>query len=148
MKQADIYRGPEFVNKIENHFHRQDLEANLQQNNAYNPFSEKSKKMESIWTMCYWSCARQIQKRNECLLYWKQSIVSCICGRLLKDSEASRDAIHCTLDFRSVQNYVINKGRTHGHKFGKTQEQREHNSANNLRKKTSKGILNGFKIVS
>ena len=31
--------------KIESHPHRQDLQADQQQNNAYNPFSEKSKKM-------------------------------------------------------------------------------------------------------
>ena len=45
VKQADNYRVREIVKKIENHPHRQDLQADLQQNNAYNPLSEKSKKM-------------------------------------------------------------------------------------------------------
>ena len=45
MKQADNYRVRELVKKIENHPHRQSLQRDLQQNNAYNPFSEKSKKM-------------------------------------------------------------------------------------------------------
>ena len=45
MKQAENSRVREIVTKIESRPHRQDLQADLQQNNAYNPFSEKSKKM-------------------------------------------------------------------------------------------------------
>ena len=45
VKQAENSRIRELVKKIENHLHRQALQADLQQNNAYNPFSEKSKKM-------------------------------------------------------------------------------------------------------
>ena len=45
VKQAENSRVRELVKKIESHPHRQDLQANLQQSNAYNPFSEKSKKM-------------------------------------------------------------------------------------------------------
>ena len=45
VKQADNYRVRELVKKIENHPHRQSLQRDLQQNNAYNTFSEKSKKM-------------------------------------------------------------------------------------------------------
>ena len=45
VKQAENSRVRELVKKIENHPHRQALQADLQQNNAYNPLSEKSKKM-------------------------------------------------------------------------------------------------------
>ena len=45
VKQAENFRVRELVKKIENHPHRQDLQAALQQSNAYNPFDEKSKKM-------------------------------------------------------------------------------------------------------
>ena len=45
VKQAENFRVRELVKKIESHPHRQDLQADLQQNNAYNPFSEKLKKM-------------------------------------------------------------------------------------------------------
>ena len=45
VKQAENSGVRELVKKIENHPHRQDLQAEKQQNNAYNPFSEKSKKM-------------------------------------------------------------------------------------------------------
>ena len=44
VKQAENSRVREFVKKIENHPHRQALQHDLQQNNAYNSFSEKSKK--------------------------------------------------------------------------------------------------------
>ena len=44
VKQADDYRVRELAKKIENHPHRQSLQRDLQQNNAHNPFSEKSKK--------------------------------------------------------------------------------------------------------
>ena len=45
VKQADNYRVRELVKKIENHPPRQSLQQDLQHNNAYNPFSETSKKM-------------------------------------------------------------------------------------------------------
>ena len=37
VKQAENFRVRELVKKIESHPHRQDLQADLQQNNAYNP---------------------------------------------------------------------------------------------------------------
>ena len=52
VKQAENSRVRELVKKIENHPHRQDLQADLQQNNAYNPFSEKSKKMIKGMRQC------------------------------------------------------------------------------------------------
>ena len=45
LRQAENSRVRELVKKIESQPHRQDLQADLQQNNAYNPLSEKSKKM-------------------------------------------------------------------------------------------------------
>ena len=45
VKQAENFRVRELVKKIESPPHRQALQADLQQNNACNPFSEKSKVM-------------------------------------------------------------------------------------------------------
>ena len=42
VKQAENFRVRELVKKIESHPHRQALQADLQQSNAYNPFSEES----------------------------------------------------------------------------------------------------------
>ena len=138
VQQAENSRVRELVKKIENHPHRQDLQADLQQNNAYNPFGEKSKKMikdmgnAELFELCETNPKVQCK---ECLLYWNQGIVYCTCGHLLKESEASRGAIQCTLDLLSIQNYVIKKGRLRGHRYGKTKEQRDHHIAHNLRKR-------------
>ena len=45
VKQAENFRVRELVKKIESHPHRRALQADLQQNNACNPFSEESKVM-------------------------------------------------------------------------------------------------------
>ena len=45
MKQAENFRVRELVKKIESNPHRKALEADLQQNNAYNPFRDESKAM-------------------------------------------------------------------------------------------------------
>ena len=45
VKQAENFRVRELVKKIESHPHRRPLQADLQHNNACNPFSEESKVM-------------------------------------------------------------------------------------------------------
>ena len=45
VKEAEHLRVQELVKKIENHPHREALHADVQQNNVYNPFSNKSKEM-------------------------------------------------------------------------------------------------------
>ena len=86
VNQADNYRVRELVQKIENLPHRQYLQRDLQQNNAYNPFSEKSKKMiEDMGNVVLFELFETDPKTQckECLLYWSQGIVYCTCGHLL-----------------------------------------------------------------
>ena len=45
VKHAENFRVRELVKKIESHLHREALQADLQQSNAYNPFSDESKAM-------------------------------------------------------------------------------------------------------
>ena len=110
VKQAESSRVRELIKKIENHPQRQDLQLDLQQNTAYNQFSEKSKKKikdmgnVELFELCETNPKTQ---GKECLLCWHPGIVYCTCGHLLKESEASRGAIQCTLDLLSNQNYVI-----------------------------------------
>ena len=147
VKQADNYRVRELVKKIENHPHRQSLQRDLQQSNAYNPFSEKSKKMiKDMGDVELFELFETDHKTQckECLLYWSLGIIYCTCGHLLKDSEANRGAIQCTLDHLSIPNYVIKKGRPHGHRYGKTTEQRDHHIAHNLRKRCIKRHFQGI----
>ena len=154
LPQAENYRVRELVKQIENNPHRQSLQRDQQQNNAYNPFSEKSKKMikdmGNVELLELFETDPKTQCK-ECLLYWSQGIVYSTCGHLLKESEANRGAIQCTLDHLSILNYVIKKGRLHGHRFRKTKEQRDHHIAQrdhhialNLRKRCIKRRFQGI----
>ena len=72
VKQAENFRVRELVKKIEGHPHRRALQADLQQNNVYNPFSGDSKAM--IREMCnvgLFELCETIPKvqRSERLLY-------------------------------------------------------------------------------
>ena len=127
VKQAENSRVRELVKKIENHFHRQPLQYDLQQNNVYNPFSEKSKKMiKDMGNVELFELCETIPKVqcSECLLYWNQGIVYCTCGHLLRENQSSRSILRWTLDLLSIPNYVIKKGRPHGNRHGKTEDQR------------------------
>ena len=64
VKQAENFRVRELVKKIESHPHRQALQADLQQNNAYNPFSDESKVMIREMGKSCSSYAKQFQKCN------------------------------------------------------------------------------------
>ena len=113
-ERSKKFRVQELVKKIESHLYREALEAGVQQSNANNPYSEKSKKMnrdmgntellrvltilEVVWSKCF--------------LYW-QSLV-----------DASSDG-NCQLNFLSVANCVIKKGRFHGNRRRKFEEQRD-----------------------
>ena len=86
VKQAENFRVRELVKKIESHPHRQALQADLQQNNAYNPFSDESKAMiREMGNVELFELCETIPKVqcSECLLYWNQEIVYCTCGHLL-----------------------------------------------------------------
>ena len=123
VKQAENSRVRELVKKIENHPHRQPLQDDLEHNNAYNHFGEKSKKMIKdmgnieLIELCETNPKAQCK---ECLLYWNQGIVYCTCGHLLRENQSSRGILRWTLDLLSIPNYVIKKGRPHGHRYGKT----------------------------
>ena len=78
VKQAENFRVRELVKKTESHPHRQALQADLQQSNAYNPFSEKSKKMiRDMVNVELFELCETIPKvpRSECFLSWNQGIV-------------------------------------------------------------------------
>ena len=66
---------------------------------------------------------------SHCLLYCKQGIVNCTCGQCLFDSESRRKFYKRRLDAHSIPHYVIKKGRCHGARHGKTNEQIEYRMA-------------------
>ena len=151
VKQAENSRAREPVKKIESHPHRQDLQADLRQSNAYNPFSEKSKKMikdmgnVELFELC--ETIPELQC-SESLLYWNQGIVYCTCGHLLRENQSSRGILRWTLDLLSIPNYVIKKERRHGNRHGKTKAQKEHFIAHNAGKRCVKKNFKEFTIAS
>ena len=110
VNQAENFSVRELVKKIENHPHREALQADLQQNNVYNPFSGRIESNDS----------------SECLLCWNQGIVYCTCGHLLVESESSHIFHPWRLDAFSIPHLVIKKGRPHGARHGKTDAQKKH----------------------
>ena len=92
MKETEHFRVQELVKKIESHPHREALQADLQQKNAYNPFSDET-----------YSYAKQFQKcnaQNAFFLGIKE--LSGTCGHLLVESESSQHFSQWRLDALSI----------------------------------------------
>ena len=147
VKKAESSRVRELVKKIENHPDRHALQLDIQQIKAHNPFRAKSKQMiQDVGKAEPFELFETDPKTQckECPLSWSEGTVNCTCGHHLKESEAIRGAIQCTFDLLSIQNYVIKKGRLHGHPYVKTQEQRDYHIAHNLRKRCIKRNCEGI----
>ena len=121
VKQAENSRVRELFKKIENHPHRHSLQRDLQQNKAHNPFSTTTKKMiQDVVELCELFETDPKTQCKACLSYWSEGIVHCTCGHLLKEIVANRGVIEFSLDLLSIPEYIIKKGRAHGHRYGKT----------------------------
>ena len=61
-----------------------------------------------------------------CLSYWNIGILYCTCGHFLhKERGANQEFINYTMDILSVPEYVIKKGRPHGHRSIEEEMQKE-----------------------
>ena len=146
VKQAENCHVRELVKKIENHPHRQSLHRDLQQNKAY-PLNTTSKTMiQDVGNVELFELFETDSETQckECLSYWSEGIVYCTCGHLLKEIAANRGVIEYTLDLLSIPEYIIKKGRPHGHRYGKTTEKKEYHLAHNLKKKCIKKNFKGI----
>ena len=80
-----------------------------------------------------------------CLSYWNIGILYCTCGHFLhKERGANQQFVHYTMDFLSVPEYVIKKGRLHGHRYGEKPGDREYFTANQLKKRCKKKYFQGI----
>ena len=98
---------------IVSHTHRRDLQADLQQNNAYKPFNAESKVIiREIGNVEFFESCETIPKVQctECFLYWNQRVIYCTCGYLLVESESRQHFHRWRLDALSFPHYVITKG--------------------------------------
>ena len=70
-----------------------------------------------------------------CLSYWNICIVYCTCGHFLRKGRGENQKfVKYTMDPFSIPDYVIKKGRAHGHRYGKKPGDREYYIANQLKK--------------
>ena len=80
-----------------------------------------------------------------CLSYWNIRILQCTCRHFLhKAREVNRKFVKHTMDFLSVPEYVIKKGRPHAHRYGKKPGVKEYFTANQLKKKCKKRDFQGI----
>ena len=77
-------------------------------------------------------------------IIWSEGIVYCTCGHLLNETVANRRFIRYTLDLLSIPEYVIKKGRPHGHRYGKLPEDKEYHLAHKLKKRCKKRDYKGI----
>ena len=101
----------ELIQKIENHPHRQAL----QQSRQFNPFSEESKELiheVGNIELCELLDMEPKAQCKVCLSYWDVGIVYCTCGHFLRNgNEENKKWVKYTIDFLSIPNYYIKKGR-------------------------------------
>ena len=131
--------------------HRQAPQTGLQQNSAYNPFSDESKAMiRGMGNVELFEFCEKIPKVqcSECLLSWNQGTIYCTCGHLSTESESSQNFHQWRLDAFSVPHYVIKKERLRGARHGKTEARRSISWPTMRGGGVSKRILMGFTIAS
>ena len=80
-----------------------------------------------------------------CLSYWNIGIVYCTCGHFLRKGRGENQKFtKYTMDLLSIPEYVIKKGRPHGHRCGKKPGDKEYDTANQLKKKCQKKFFQGI----
>ena len=147
VKHAQSTSVRELIQKIENHPDPHALQQDLRQNKAYNPFIPESKRMiQYVGNVELFELFETDPKMQckACLSYWSEGIVYCTCGHLFKETVANRRFIVYTMDLLSIPEYVIKKGRPHGHRYGKLPEDKAYHLANNLKKRCKKRDYKGI----
>ena len=148
VKQLQSASVREMIQKIENHRARHALHKDLQQNQSFNPFSPESKKMirdVGNIELCELLETEPKTQCKACLSYWNIGILYCTCEHFLyKESGANQQFIDEPMDLLSVPEYVIKKGRPHGHRYGKKLGDKEYHTANQLKQKCKKKFLQGI----
>ena len=124
--------------KVENQPQRQALPSDLQQHQAFNPFSKESK--DAIMAVgnterCEIVDVEPKSQCRACLTYWDAGIVYCTCGHFLQgDTTENKEYISSVLDLFSIPNFYIRKGRPHGHRYGKKAGCKEYHTAKQLQR--------------
>ena len=147
VKQLQSVSVRELIRKIENHPNRHVLQRDLRQSQSFNPFSQESKQMiheVGNIELCELLDTEPKTQFKVCLSYWDTGIVYCTCGHFLrKGREENQKFIKYTMDFLSIPDCYIKKGRPHGHRYGKKPGDKEYYIAHQLKKKCKKKYFQG-----
>ena len=94
------------------------------------------------------NCVNYSTRNPKCsakYVYRDVGIVYCTCGHFLRKGRGENQKfIKYTMDLLSIPDYVIKKGRPHGHRYGKKLGDREYYIANQLKKKCKKKNFQGI----
>ena len=149
VKQLHSVSVRDLIQKIENHPNRHALQQDIRQNQSFNPFSPESKQMirdVGNIELCELLETEPKTQCKVCLSYWDVGIVYCTCGHFLrKGTEENKKFVQYTMDLLSIPNYYIQKGRPHGHRYGKKPGDKEYYIAKSLKKKCKKKNFLGFR---
>ena len=121
--------------------HAQSTSKDLRQNQSFNPFSPESKQMIQDVRNIELSELLETEAKTQCtvcLSHWNTGILYCTCGHFLQETDVNRKFVKFSMDLLSIPEYVIKKGRPHGHRYGKKPGDKEYFSANQLKKKCKK----------
>ena len=93
-----------------------------------------------------------ITQCTACLSYWNIGIVYGTCGHFLqKETAVNRKFVKYKMDLLSLPEYVIKKGRAHGHRYGKKPGDTEYYLSNpniiEMKKFVDDGMLLQMKIT-
>ena len=148
VKHAQSTSVRQLIQKIENHPNRHALQQDLRQNQSFNPFSPESKQMirdVGNIELCELLETEPKTQCKVCLSYWNIGIVYCTCGTsCVKEEEENQKFIKFSMDLLSIPDYVMKKGRPHGHRYGKKSGDREYFSTNQLKKKCKTKFFQGI----
>ena len=92
------------------------------------------------------NCSRRTSRRSAKHAYHTGVKASSIAhaGISLTETVANRRFIVFAMDLLSIPEYVIKKGRRHGHRYGKLPENKEYYQAQNLKKRCIKRQFKGI----
>ena len=148
VKHAQSISVRELTQEIENHPDRHALQQDPRQTRSSNLFSPESKKMiRDVGNIELFELLETDPKtqRTACLSYGSVGIVYCTCWHFLqKETEVNRGFVQYTMDLLSLPEYVIKKGRLHGHRYGRKPGDKEHYLAHQLKKKCKKKKFQGI----
>ena len=143
VKHAQSTSVRELIQKIENHPDRHALQQDLRQKQSFYLFiQDQNKWSRMLGTSNYVNCSRRNPKRS----------AQCVYHIGIPDFSTARAGISCikkegtiknSMDLLSVPEYVIKKGRPHGHRYGKSRDT-EYYTANQLKKKCKKRDFQGI----